>query len=109
MAEKIKLVQGDTRPYIRATLKDADGTVINVSSATVNFKFRQTGSPATLFTVVCSKPNGGSDGLVIFNFPQGGLDVEPGAYEGELEIVYGVDDVQTVYDILKFSVRAQFA
>lgn len=109
MAEKIKLVQGDTRPYIRATLKDADGTVIDVSGATVNFKFRQAGSLTTLFTVVCSKPNGGSDGLVVFNFPQGALNIDPGAYEGELEIVYGAGDVQTVYDILKFSVRAQFA
>jgi hypothetical protein len=109
MADKIKLVQGDTRPYIRAVLKDADGTALDLSSATVNFKFRQASSPNTLFTVVCPKPNGGTDGLVIFNFPVGSLNVDPGAYEGELEVNYGGGDIQTVYDILKFSVRAQFA
>lgn len=109
MADKIKLVQGDTRPFIRATLRDADGVVLNVSGATVRFKFRQAGSPNTLFSVVCSQPTGGSDGVVIFNFPVGALNVDPGAYEGEIEINYGGDDVQTVYDLLKFSVRAQFA
>ena len=109
MAEKIKLVQGDTRPYIRATLKDADGTVINVAGATVRFKFRQVGEPATLFTVTCAQPNGGTDGLVVFNFPANALNVEPGAYEGEIEVDYGGGDIQTVYDVLKFSVRAQFA
>lgn len=109
MAERIKLVQGDTRPYIRAVLKDADGVAINVSGATVNFKFRQAGNATTLFTEVCSQPNGGADGLVEFNFPTGGLDVDPGAYEGEIEVDYGSGDIQTVYDLLKFTVRAQFA
>lgn len=109
MAEKIKLVQGDTRPYIRATLQDADGTVINVADSTVNFKFRRVGETTTLFTVVCSQPNGGTDGVVVFNFPQDALNVEPGAYEGEIEVDYGGGDIQTVYDMLKFTVRAQFA
>lgn len=109
MSDKIKLVQNDTRPYIRITLRDADGTAINVTGSTVNFKFRKAGTSETLFTVVCSQINGGGDGVVVFNFPVGGLDVEPGAYEGELEVDYGDGDVQTVYDLLKFTVRAQFA
>ena len=107
MAEKIKLVQGDNRPYIKLTLKNPDDTVVDVSSATVNVKFRAVGSTTTLTTITCSKPNGGSDGVVIFNFPGTTLSVEPGAYEGEVEIDFG-NDVATVYDILKFSVRAQF-
>lgn len=109
MSDKIKLVQGDTRPYIRITLKDADGTAINVSGSTVRFKFRQSGTSGTLFTVVCSQINGGTDGVIVFNFPVGGLDVEPGAYEGEIEVDYGGGDIQTVYDLLKFTVRTQFA
>lgn len=109
MSDKIKLVQGDTRPYVRVTLKDADGVAINVAAATVRFKFRAAGSTTTLFTVTCTKPNGGSDGVVVFNFPVGGLSVDPGPYEGEIEIDYGSGDIQTVYDLLKFVVRAQFA
>lgn len=109
MADKIKLVQGDTRPYIRVALKDLDGIPIDVSLATVRFKFRAAGSTATLFVEECSKPNGGTDGVVLFSFPPNGLNVSPGPYEGEIEISYSATDVQTVYDLLKFSVRAQFA
>jgi len=108
MAEKIKLVQGDTRPYIKVTLRDADGTAIDVSDATVNFKFRQSGSDITLFTVICLQPDGGTDGKIIFNFPEGGLNVDSGNYEGEIEIVFAPDDIQTVYEHLKFYVREQF-
>lgn len=108
MSEKIKLVAGDTRPYVKVILKDVDGNVINVSGATVRFKFRQSGSTTTLFTVTCSLPNGGTDGLVTFNFPVGGLNVSAGQYEGEIEISYTATDIQTVYDLLKFTVRDQF-
>jgi hypothetical protein len=108
MAERIKLVQGDTRPYVRVTLKDLDGLPIDVSTADVHFKFRAAGSTSTLFTELCTKPGLGADGVVVFSFPSGGLNVDPGQYEGEIEIDYGAGDVQTVYDLLKFTVRAQF-
>jgi hypothetical protein len=108
MIEKIKLVQGDTRPYIRMTLRDADGTAINVTNATVRLKFRASGTDTTLFTVTALQPNGGGDGVVVFGFPVGALNVEPGPYEGEVEISFGNNEVQTVYDLLKFTVRAQF-
>jgi hypothetical protein len=109
MADKIKLVQGDTRPYVRVALKDLDGIPIDVSTATVRFKFRAAGSTTTLFVEDCSKPQGGTDGVVLFNFPPGSLSVPPGPYEGEIEIAYSATDIQTVYDLLKFSVRAQFS
>ena len=108
MSDKIKLVQGDTRPYIRLTLKDADAQIINVTSATVRMKFRAVGTTNTLFTVTALKPQGGGDGVVVFGFPPGALNVEPGLYEGEIEIDFGGGDVQTVYDTLKFTIRAQF-
>ena len=107
MSEKIKLVQGDNRPYIRLTLTNSDGTAVDVSGATVVVKFRQAGSSTILSSLPCAKPNGGNDGIVIFNFPGTTLNVTPGAYEGEVEINFG-NDVATVYDVLKFMVRAQF-
>jgi hypothetical protein len=46
-------------------------------------------------------------GQVSFNFPGQTLDVEPGAYEGEVEIDFA-GEKQTVYEFLKFTVRPQF-
>lgn len=107
MSEKIKLVQGDNRPYIRLTLTNPDSTPVDVSSATVSVKFRAAGSTTTLTTIACAKPNGGADGVVLFNFPGATLNVDPGQYEGEVEIDFD-GEYQTVYDVLKFAVRAQF-
>lgn len=107
MTEKIKLVAGDNRPYIKLTLKDADGNPINLESTTVRVYFRAVGSDAILATIPCSMINGGRYGQVSFNFTGSTLDVEPGPYEGEVEIDFG-GELQTVYDVLKFQVRQQF-
>jgi hypothetical protein len=107
MTDKIKLVQGDNRPYIKLTLKDADGNIINLENTTVRVYFRATGSDTVLSTITCNMINGGRDGQVSFNFIGGVLNVEPGSYEGEIEIDFG-GELQTVYDVLKFQVRQQF-
>lgn len=107
MADRIRLVQGDNRPYIRLTLRQADGTPMNLTDATVNLYFRAAGAEAILTTIPCSKLNGGVAGEVSFNFPGSTLNVEPGAYEGEIEVNFD-GEKQTVYEVLKFSVRAQF-
>lgn len=108
MNERIKLVQGDNLPYIRLTLRHADGDPIDVSAATVRMYFRERGSTTLLSTITCTKPNGGADGIVVFNFPGSTLDVNPGYYEGEVEIDFS-GETQTVYNTLQFQVRAQFA
>lgn len=108
MSEKIKLVQGDNLPYIRLNLTNADGTALDVSGGAVNVYFRATGTTTILSTIPCSFVTNGSDGVVQFNFPGDTLSVPAGLYEGEVEIDLG-GDKQTIYDTLKFSVRAQFA
>ena len=111
MAEKIKLVQGDNLPFIRLTLTDpATGAVINLSDAGVSARvyFRAANTTTVLHTIQCEKVDGGATGQVRFNFPNGVLDVEPGLYEGEVEIDFD-GQIQTVYEVLKFNVRPQFA
>jgi hypothetical protein len=110
MSEKIKLVTGDTRPFIRLTLTDKTGGVINLSDSNtaVRVHFRAVGATQILSSILCAKPTGGADGVVTFNFPQGTLNVEPGLYEGEIEIDFG-GEKQTVYQPLKFVLREQFA
>ena len=49
-----------------------------------------------------------ADGTCYMIWPANSLDVEPGIYEGELQLTDGNSRVQTVYDKLKFKVREQF-
>jgi hypothetical protein len=110
MTEKIRLVTGDTRPYIKLNLTDDFGGPINVAEPSTNVRvhFRALGTSQVLSTITCVKVNGGADGIVAFNFPQGALDVEPGLYEGEIEIDFD-GETQTVFQPLKFVIREQFA
>jgi hypothetical protein len=111
MADRIKLVQGDNLPYVRLTLTDpADGTAIRIDDPDVIVRvyFRAAGSETVLSTILCEKVGDGTTGQVRFNFPDGVLDVEPGPYEGEVEIDFD-GQTQTVYEVLKFNVRSQFA
>jgi hypothetical protein len=103
----IKLVQGDNLPFIRMTLTNPDGTAVDVSTATVTVKFRAVNTTTTLSTITCTNVNTGSDGLVKFNFPGNTLNVDPGQYEGEVEINFA-GLYQTVYNVLNFLVRKQF-
>ena len=93
----------------KLTLTYPDGNPVDVSDSTtlVHVKFRATGTTNVLATLSCSKPNGGADGVVVFNFPGSTLNVPAGDYEGEVTIDFS-SEVQTVYDVLKFVVRAEF-
>lgn len=108
MNDRIKLVRGDTLPYIRLTLKHADGEPMDVSAATVRMYFRKRGTTTVLSTIVATKPLGGADGIVIIKFSGNALNVDPGYYEGEVEVDYS-GERQTIYNTLQFQVRAQFA
>ena len=110
MAEKIKLVQGDTRPAIVCTITDeTTGAVIPLTGATVVLKFRLAGSTELTATVAGAITNA-AGGVVAF-YPASSpemLQGEAGDYEGEIEITFSDTQVQTVYDLLKFKVREDF-
>tara|TARA_X000001382_G_scaffold65365_1_gene45313 strand:- start:491 stop:826 length:336 start_codon:yes stop_codon:yes gene_type:complete len=108
MAETIKVVKGDELPQIVLTLTDDTANSpldLSLGTTSVSIKFRKRGTTTTLSTITTTKSTNGSDGKVTFNFAGGVLDVDPGEYEGEIIINYS-GSVQTVYDILKFRVRA---
>ena len=110
MAEKIKLVQGDTRPAIVCTLTDdTTGVAINITGATVRLKFRAAGA-TTLTATVTGVVTDGPAGQCAFypaSAPQM-LQGDPGDYEGEVEITFSDNQIQTVYDVLKFKIREDF-
>tara|TARA_S200000501_G_scaffold216155_1_gene202834 strand:- start:8909 stop:9244 length:336 start_codon:yes stop_codon:yes gene_type:complete len=110
MAEKIKLVQGDSLPSIKLTLTDpTSGVALDLSDSTTVVKvyFRAVGSATVLSAITCTKVGGGTGGVVRFDFSGGVLNVPPGPYEGEIEISFS-GQLQTVYDKLKFFVREDF-
>lgn len=110
MAEKIKLVQGDTRPALIITLTDeTTGNPIGISGSTPVLKFRAVGSTTVLSTIT-GVVTDGVNGVVAFYWVSQptSLDVEAGDYEGEIEITFADGQKQTVYDLLKFKVREDF-
>ena len=110
MADTIKLVSGDNYPLIQLTLTDdstGDPMDLSPATTTVTVKFRAQGSTTLLSTLACTKVAGGSTGIVTFYFPTTELDVAAGMYEGEI-VVDQNSLIQTVYDTLRFKVRADF-
>lgn len=110
MAEKIKLVQGDTRPALVITITDeTTGAPIPLTGATPRLKFRAAGATTLTATVVGAVTDGAA-GQCVF-FPAAApemLQGDPGDYEGEIEITFNDGQAQTVYDLLKFKIREDF-
>ena len=108
MAEKIKLVRGDTRPQLQLTLtNELNDAAIDLTDCIVKMRFRQAGGDVVLDTLDgnVTQP---LLGKVVFLWNLNTLDVEPGDYEGEIEITFPSLEVQTVYELLKFRVRQDF-
>ena len=109
MADKIKLVQRDNRPYITLTMTNAStGTPIDLTDAAVTVALRAVGT-TTVLTIVSLVITNAAGGIGYFNFPGDTLDVPAGAYEGEVEVTFSNGDKQTVYDLLKFTIRSEVA
>lgn len=110
MAEKIKLVQGDTRPAIICTITDdTTGLPMSLAGAVPRLKFRAAGATELTATVVGAVTDS-VNGVVAF-YPASAPEMltgEPGDYEGEIEITFSDGQIQTVYEPLKFKVREDF-
>ena len=103
MSEKIKLVQGDTRPAIVVTLTDEKtGAPLNLTGATVRLYFRQVGFTELQATVVASVTDP-EQGVCVF-FPSTAPEMLSGVagdYEGEIEITFADSTIQTVFVIMR--------
>lgn len=109
MAEKILLVQGDTRPAIVCTLLDESTQLpIGLTGATPRLNFRAPGSP-TILTTITGSITDGANGVCVF-YPASAPEMLAGFgnFEGEIEITFADGQIQTVYELLKFKVRQEF-
>ncbi len=106
-----QLVQGDQAPQIKATLKrQDDSSLIDFSGGSCSLKFRAKGSTTTLFTLAATDVGDNfEDGIAVFSFSGTQLDVDEGYYEGEIEITYASGSIETVFQVLDFYVRKDFA
>lgn len=117
----IDLVQGDRLPEIQVSLKDSNSAAsgrsldpddptsfspINIASGSVRMRLRKLGETTIKETLLGTITNG-SSGDVTFLFGENTLS-EAGLFEGEIEFTNADGRTQTVVDLLKFKVRAQF-
>lgn len=126
MSDKIKLVRNDTGPQIKIVVTDENtGLPVNISGGTVIMRFRKLAESDILATVDGILVTGrelddgtydyaapydvqGAGGRAVFIWGDTDLDVEPGEYEGEVEITFADGMVQTIYETLRFKVRQDF-
>jgi len=120
--DTINLVSGDDKPELNFTLRDSntaaagktldedDATTwapINLTGQTVRIKFRSLGGDAVLDTMTCGIIVA-ADGTCYMQWNATTLDVDAGTYEGEIELTDSAGKVLTIFDKLKFKVRADF-
>lgn len=120
MAAAIKLVQGDSLPGVKFTIKDSkkaaqgqelDGrdsetwAVVSLEGATVVATASLTGSNV-VFDNIPSVVANPSQGAVILYFKDTLVASTEGNYDIEVTVVYS-DNQQTVYDFIPVSVRAR--
>ena len=114
----IRLTKGDDGPDLNVTLKDAntgdpadpdtwDGIDLSAGTTSVTMKFRKRGSSTVLETLTLSKVDGGTDGKLLLTWGATTLDVDPGVYEGEIEIDEA-GKIQTVEERLTFRISDEF-
>jgi len=121
--ETINLVSGDDKPELNFTLRDSNTAAsgmtldeddpttwapIDLTAQTVRVKFRSLGGDTVLDTMTCGKTAPYTDGKCFMQWNPTTLDVEAGTYEGEIELTDSSGRVQTIFDKLKFKVRADF-
>jgi hypothetical protein len=110
MAEKIRLVQGDTGPQVRLTFTDeTSGDPTDLTGATGTLYVRLVGSTTVVITrALYINPATAASGVAYIVWGAGDLNQDPGDYEGEVEITFSNSNIETIYEIIDFQVRDDF-
>jgi hypothetical protein len=105
----VNLVQGDFGNAMDIRLRDRrTREYIDLTGVTAAvLKFRAAGSTTTLFTETLVIDTPLTDGHLILTFTSGNLDIDPGMYEGEIQLTSATRE-QTPYEVIKFRVREDF-
>ena len=121
--DTINLVARDTKPEINLIIKDSSTAaagvtldpddsstwaLVDITNPTIRVKFRALGSSTILDTMTCGKVAPLANGACYMPWNADTLDVSAGTYEGEIELTYTSGEIWTIFDRLKFKVRADF-
>ena len=111
MASTFKYVQGDTGPQIKVALTEEDsGSAVDLTGGTATLHFRAAGESQVLFSRgLYVNPDTAADGVAILQWQVGDLEIDAGAYEGEIEVIRSTGLRETLFDKLKFKIREDFA
>ena len=120
-SDTVNLVQGDTLPKLKLTLRDSSEAAsgqtldpdnsetwapINLTGATVRLRIREIGATTVKSTLTMTVTDA-TNGKVETDFPAGTLDTA-GQFEAEIETTFVDNSVQSVHDLIKLKVRSQF-
>lgn len=83
--------QNDTSPAIQATLKDPDGTVVNLAGSSVRFHMADMAGTIKVDTTATIVDN---DGVVRYSWQAGDTDTA-GLYKAEFEVTYADSTIET--------------
>lgn len=86
--------QNDTAPALRATLKDGDGDVINLTDASVRFHMRRVGSTSTTVDNAATTVVPYTSGVVQYDWEAADT-VTVGTYHAEFEVTYSDGTIET--------------
>ena len=111
MADPIYLVQGDTGPDIKVTFTRQDtAEVENLAGASANLHFRKKFTDTVLFSISGDATDEErAAGEMVFSFTSDELDIAPGEYEAEIEVVFSSGTRETIYERIDFLLRKDFA
>lgn len=104
------LVKDDVGSQIKAVLtREDDGSAVDLSSATTVMRLRAKGTSTVLLTLTSSASTSDkADGIALFVFASGDLNLAEGKYEGEIEATFTTGNVETVYELVEIYIRADF-
>lgn len=105
------LVQGDTGTQVRVEIRrQSDRSLQDISAAETRLYFRNKSTKQMVTTLFNLAPAADREaGVAIFAFGEGDLDIDPGFYEGEIEVRYANGGIETVYQNLDFYLREDYA
>ncbi len=86
--------QNDTAPSIRATLKDGDDAVIDLTDATVRFHMRTIGGTTAKIDSAVSIVSPATNGIVQYDWTAADTDTI-GSFQAEFEVTYSSGRIET--------------